>query len=282
MTDPRELVLSLEIASLPSIYRRITEVVEHPHSTAEDIAKVVSDDPGLTARLLGLVNSSFFGLPNRVDTVSRAVTVVGTEQLCDLALATSVVRSFEGVPVELVDMRSFWRHSLACGVGARLLALARQERNAERFLVGGLLHDIGAVVLYARLPRKARRALERSRREGLPLHVVEAEMLGFDHAELGWHLLRTWNLPPALQQMVLLHHRPPSAQAYPLDAATVHVADVLAHALELGTAGEPRIPPLAPGVWDQLGIGPARLPDLLDRMLRDFSEAESVILGGAA
>ena len=282
MTDPRDLVLSLEIASLPSIYRRITEVVEHPHSTAEDIAKVVSEDPGLTARLLGLVNSGFFGLPSPVDTVSRAITVVGTEQLCDLALATSVVRSFEGVPIDLVDMRSFWRHSLACGVGARLLALARQERNAERFLVGGLLHDLGALVLYAKLPRKARRALERSRREGLPLHAVERELFGFDHAELGWHLLRTWNLPPALQQMVLLHHEPPPDPPYPVDAGTVHVADVLAHALELGTAGEPRIPPLAPAALERVGLAPARLPGLLDEMLRSFGEAESLILGGTA
>ena len=104
-----------DIPSLPEIFIRVNEVVNNPRSSLEDVGKVISEDTGLTARLLKIVNSAFYGFPSHIETISRAVTIVGTQQLRDLALATSVIRLFSGIPHDLLDMESFWRHSVACG-----------------------------------------------------------------------------------------------------------------------------------------------------------------------
>ena len=119
----------VSVSSLPGVYLRLSNVVGDPRSSASDVGRVIADDPGLTARLLRLVNSAMYGFPSKIETVSRAISIVGTQQLQDLALATSVIRLFANMPQELVTMESFWRHSVACGVAARALAGRRREPN---------------------------------------------------------------------------------------------------------------------------------------------------------
>jgi len=123
------------IPSLGSYARAIAElqsVLDHPHSTLADLGNVIEKDPDLTARLLKLGNSSFFGFPNRLETVAEAVSVIGIQQVQDLILASSVVEVFAGIGADLADMESFWKHSLACGIGARCLAIACQIVAADQ------------------------------------------------------------------------------------------------------------------------------------------------------
>ncbi len=268
---------AVEVSSLPAIYARLTKALDDPRASAAQIADIISEDSGLTARLLRLVNSAFYCFPFEVETVSRAVMIVGTRQISDLALATSVLSLFRGIPEGLVDMESFWLHSIATGVTARIVASHRQESHAERFFVAGVLHDIGRLLIYTRLPDQAREALHRSRRSGEPLIEVEREIIGFDHATAGGALARAWNLPATLEDMVTFHHDPFRASRYPVEAAVVHVADVLAHALRLGTSGERAVPPLDAGAWAALGIPTAGLRALLDQAELQVSGAVQLI-----
>ena len=130
---------TLEIPSLPMIFTRIDEAVNNPRSSLADIGRIISEDSSLTARLLKIVNSAFYSFPSKIETISRAVTVVGTQQLRDLALATSVMKLFQGIPPDLINMEAFWKHSIACGVAARVLAAHKREANIERFFVAGIL-----------------------------------------------------------------------------------------------------------------------------------------------
>ena len=173
------------VASPPLVYERLVEVINHPRSGSADIARVIGEDQGLTGRLLRVVNSALFAFPRPVETVAQAVTVVGTSQIRDLALATSVTTLFDGVPGDLVDAESFWFHSLACGMTARAIAAHRGEDNVERFFVAGLLHDIGHMVTYMSAGDLAREALDRARTTGLPLHECEREVMGCDHGQVG-------------------------------------------------------------------------------------------------
>jgi len=223
-----------------------------PYSSAADFGSVVSEDAGLTARLLQLVNSAFYGFPQKMDSVTQALSVVGTNQLHDLALATSVITMFDDVPPDLVDMESFWRHSLACGVAARSLATQRREPNVERLFVAGLLHDIGRLILFLGYPDGARTALEKSREDHLLLYESERETLGYDHAQIGRMLINSWNLPSSLQEPVAYHHTPRKATRYPVETSIVHVGDVIAHGLRLGTGGERYVPPLSVAAWDRI------------------------------
>jgi HD-like signal output (HDOD) protein len=233
------------VASLPSVYHRLTEVMNDPYSSAADFGKIVAEDSGLTIRLLRLVNSAFYSMPSRVESVTQALAVVGLEQLHDLVLATSVLTMFRDVPPELVDMESFWRHSLATGVACRVMAGQRRMANVERLFVGGLLHDVGRLLIYIGNPDGARTALERCNETNELLYDVERETMGYDHATVGRLLLSAWNLPGSLQEPIGYHHDPKKAKRFPIEAAMIHVADITAHALQMGTSGERFVPPLS-------------------------------------
>jgi putative nucleotidyltransferase with HDIG domain len=267
----------VSVASLPGVYLRLSEVVSDPRTSAADVGRVIAEDPGLTARLLKLVNSAMYNFPSRIDTVSHAISIVGTAQLQDLALATSVIRLFASMPQGLVTMESFWRHSVACGVTARALAGRRRESNVERYFVAGLLHDIGRLIMYMQVPEQSRMAVTRSRDQRRPLFHLEQELLGFDHSHVGQALLDMWKLPPALREAVAHHHHPERATRFPVEAAVVHVSDLLANAMGLGSSGETGIPPFVPSAWDVIGLVPTVLGDLMEECERHYEAAVQVI-----
>ncbi len=276
--DPEKLIREeLTMGTLPMIFHKLVDVVNDPRSSALDAAEVIENDPELSVRLLKIVNSTFYGMRARVESVSRAVAIIGGNQLLSLAVGLSVVTAFKGIPAEMVDMESFWRHSVGCGIAARLLAGHHNAPNTERFFVGGLLHDIGRLAFYAELPDKARRVMERARAEGRLLVDQEVHDFGFSHCRLGGLLLETWKLPLSLENNVSFHHDPKRAQ-HRLEASILHVADVLVNALELGTSGERYVPRLDLEAWEHLQISPAVLIQVaeqlemqLDDILRFFT-----------
>jgi putative nucleotidyltransferase with HDIG domain len=197
--------------------------------------------------------------------------------LQDLALATSVIRLFGSMPENLVTMESFWRHSVACGVTARAIAARRREANVERYFVAGLLHDIGRPIMYMQVPEESRTAVLRSRETGEPLFRVEHSLLGFDHCHVGHALLDLWKLPQSLRESVANHHHPDRSQRFPIETAVVHVADLIANALGLGSSGEPGVPPLDVGAWECIGLPPTSIEDILDDAERHYEAAVEVI-----
>ncbi len=251
---------SPELSSPPLVYRRLVEVINHPRGGAGDVANVISQDTALTARLLKLVNSAFFSFPRKIETVSQAVSVVGTSQVRDLSLATSVTDVFKSVAPDVMDVAGFWKHSLACGVGARVIASLRKESNVERFFVAGILHDIGRLVFILRAPDQARLVMQRAGERGALLFETEREMLGFDHGRIGGALMEHWSMPESLREAVRSHHEPVKATRYPLEAATIHVADIMANALRLGGSGERFVPPMSASAWSSLGLDPQMMP----------------------
>jgi len=267
------------VVSPPQVYLKLVEVINHPRSGPADVGRVLSEDSGLTSRLLKLVNSAMFSFPQRIGSVTHAVQVVGTAQVRDLALATSIVTTFDGVPDDLVHMESFWRHSLACGVAARTLAALRRENNVERFFVAGLLHDVGRLVLFLSMPDAMRTALQQAKERGECLHTVEREVLGFDHAQVGAALMSSWNFPGVFTEVVGYHHMPALASRFPVEAAAVHAGDVIANGLFIGNSGQPVVPGLEAGAWDQLGIDANLPPSLLDDIERQYKDAAYIQLG---
>jgi putative nucleotidyltransferase with HDIG domain len=243
----------IKLPTLPDIFVQIQDVINNPRSSGHSIANVIGKDAGLAARLLRLVNSPFYGFPSKVDTLSRAVTIVGTKQLSTLALGVTVTRMFVDIPEDLVDLKSFWRHSVACGLFARALAKHKKISNSERLFVGGLLHDIGRMVIYGYLSGHAREALLRARETPSPLHGIESQVMGCTHQAMGAALLRKWRFPLTLESMVSYHHAPMKSKQ-PMDSAIVHIADLVVNALEMGSSGEQLLPPLDHQAWEMIGI----------------------------
>lgn len=262
------------VASLPAVYDEIVKVVNDPRSSANDVANVISSDSGLTARLLRLVNSAFYGFPGGVETVTRATTLAGMNELSQLALATSVLKVFNEGFGKRIDMSAFWRHSLCCGVVARLLAEHQREPNSERHFVTGLLHDIGRLVIMAQLPLIAPEALRIANQSRRPLWMVEHDLMGFSHADVGRALLEKWNLPAGQQEAVACHHAVSDGSQHAVEIDTLHVANVIAHVMRIGRSGELVVSPLEPRAWDRLGLSPDILPALIqdaEMQVRDLA-----------
>lgn len=277
--DPLEWVRTLStLPSLPASYLRLTEVMDHPRSSARDIARVIEEDAALTARLLKLVNSALFGFPGKIEVVSKALALVGTQQVKELALATSVFTMFRNVPPGALTMKGFWSHSLACGITARLLGQRRGEANPEAHFVGGLLHDIGTLTIAVNRPAMLADALAGAAARRVPIDNVERAWFGHDHAGVGAVLLEAWNLPPRHRAAVNCHHAPQKAGVFATEAAVVHVADIIATAMQFGSAGDPFVPGVVPTAWEALRLNPNDIGAIMDETDRLFSSVASTFL----
>lgn len=271
----------ISLPSLPSVYAELQTVIADTNSSASDVARVISSDTSLTAFLLRLVNSAFYSFPSQIDTISRAVAVVGTAQLSTLALGTSVMTMFTGIPEELTNMEDFWRHSISVGVLARAIAVRSATGEPERFFVAGLLHDVGRLALCKVAPDRFGDAIATARAKGMLLYEAEREALGVDHATLGGMLLRKWNLPFSLVNAVLYHHDPARASK-PEASAVIHLADILSCALFHGHTTERLVPPLSSEAWDALRLSPDDLPACVNGAQGQIDETLHALLHGGA
>lgn len=248
-----------QLATLAAIRQEIQETVSDPLSSIDDLSFVIQQDANISARLLRIANSSFYGSPNTIDTISEAISLIGTFYLHDLVSATMVVDFFKDLSPDFVDMESFWKHSVGCAIAARTLADSCQRTNPERCFIAGLLHDIGRLVIYLQLPGAAREIFRLHSETGRPMLELEIEVLGFDHARLGGELLRFWNFPVTLVEAVEFHHDPRVGPDSPPESSVVNVADTIAHALEMGNSGDLGVPPFQLKAWNRLGVSPAIL-----------------------
>lgn len=268
-----------QLATLPDIFYKLNAAIEDPDCTFDDIGEIISIDPGLTTRLLRIVNSAFYGFSTQVETVTHALTIIGTDQLAQLVLATSVMGQFKGIPGDLINMDSFWRHSISTGLAARSIAALSGEYNVERFFVAGLLHDIGRLVFCVKAPDEIGEIYKRAEASGNLLCIEEQKTFGFDHAELGGALLKAWNLPERLVESVTFHHSPAKSKNYPQETAVVNLADAISCSMKLGSSGEAVIPSLESKSWEIVGLPESLyLPMIKDKVELQFEEVASVFL----
>ena len=217
------------LASLPNTFYLLQDAMDDPNSDFVQIGKIISVDPALTLRLLKMVNSAFYGYRNQIETVTHALGVVGTEQLMQLVLATSVVGQFKGIPKDMINMEYFWRHSVACGLVARTINEINSDSDGEKYFVAGLLHDIGRLVMCLKIPDQFRIAMDFASKSGDRWYKAEAKYFGFNLAGVGGALLRAWNLPKRLQESVAHHHNPSAAKNYSHEATVICLADYISH-----------------------------------------------------
>lgn len=267
------------LISLPATFYKIMKVMESPYSSALHIAEVVGKDSSLAAKLLKLVNSAFYGFPSKVDSISRAVALVGTRELTSLALGISVITVFDGIPATVMDMEGFWKHSISCGVYASLIASSRQGRADERFFVAGLLHDLGRLLMVRKHPGFCLDALGMSRRQGVPAFMAEQRYFGYDHARVGGMLCKAWRIPATIEQMIRHHHDPFNSR-HVVDASTIHLANSLAMVAGAGASGEGVLPPLQEAAWDCLKLNTSDLAPMVLQAQRQITEIQHIFLHG--
>ncbi|MBG0789388.1 MAG: HDOD domain-containing protein [Desulfovibrionaceae bacterium] len=264
------------LASFPGIYVRLKKVLDSPTSSAADVAKVVTADPGVSSKLLTLVNSPFFGLAGKVDSVSHAVSLVGLREVATIALGISTIDYFKDIPKELVDLCQFWRHSLSCAVFAKLIAKAVGV-SSDRLFTAGLLHDCGRLIMYKNLPYASVQSLIHARGDSVPLVEAEREVLGFDHQEVASLLLEQWGFPDDLKVIISNHHNPERA-ADSKEAAIVQLADNMANAAAISSENMFVLPGMSDAAWSALGFPKEKFVELLGEHDRDIDDITKVFV----
>jgi HD-like signal output (HDOD) protein len=245
-----------DLATLPDVALRIARMVDDPTSSATDIGREISNDAALTARLLRIANSPAYGQHGKINTISRAIAVLGVRQVRDLTVGLTAIRTFDGIANELVTMESFWRQSVLCAVAAGHIAARSNGGRGESPFVAGLLHDIGHLVLFNRVPDLARQALLMSidSADDLGVYLCERKIMGFDHGAVGVALARNWALPRSLQECIQFHHEPDLAQMHPVEVATVHIANSAAVLAEIGSTDLSDAPAISPAALRTLKL----------------------------
>jgi HD-like signal output (HDOD) protein len=269
---------SLELVSPPTTYTQLDALIHNENASADDISQVINADPALTTRLLKVVNSPYYGFPSQISTISRAITIVGTSELTQLVLATSVINAFKGIPADLIKMEDFWQHSIACAVTASSIAKKCKIPAAEQFFIAGLLQNIGSLVIYQTVPELAKEAITSALFGSETLYEAERRLIGFDHTEVGEALAKKWRLPAALTETIRHHHTPSEAELFPVEAAVIHISDIMVTSAGIfGHAGDRYVARLDPKAWEKLKLDEQQLPDIMQQVTDKTRDLTSVL-----
>ncbi len=224
---------NIEIASPPEIFLQVSEILDDPTKNAYDAGRIIENDPGLTSRLLKIVNSAIFGFPSKVTSVTRAIAIIGNVELRNLVLATIIVDKFSKLPSEIPSMRDFWSQSLRCALYARALTSYHPQCNdASTIFVCGLLHNIGSLVIYSRIPELAIQSQLLAKSDEINMRDAEQQVIGFDRFEVGSELCKLWRLPNLIGKTIMFHNCPMAANVYTQEIAVVTLADYMTVTLD--------------------------------------------------
>ncbi len=270
--------LKMKMASTPDVFNRILQALNDPYSSASYMADVLGKDIALSTRILRVVNSAYYGSPKKVDTLTRAITIIGISKILTLAMGIAVISMFEGFEDDEMNMSNFWRHSIGCGIIARMLAIRSGKQNEERYFVAGLLHDLGRLVMLQNFSGVARKVLLQSRHTVESLHHFERNVWGYTHADVAERLFGKWEFPEFFK-VCIAHHHSPGSVGYDDNASLLHAADFWSHALGLGISGSSLMPPLDTTAWEHLKISKGTMSSLVSQIDSQVDDAMRAFLG---
>ncbi len=273
---PEEVLAAINtIPSLPAVVTELLAQLDDDHVDMACVARRIAVDPALTARVLRLANSSFYGLQKQITTPSEALAVLGLHNLRRLISTAAIMGKLPIEQDSAIAFEAYWRHAIGTALCARGIA-AQKGINPESAYVAGLLHDIGRLVLAIRFPERYKGAMEHHRACGIPMVEAEDTVLGLNHAMVGAALARHWNFPEPIRQAIAEHH---DVDRLPLATlvAVVHAADALAHALDFDGTENAMAAPIPQGTWDRLELHEEQVRAVADQADQEFALACRVL-----
>jgi len=247
------------LPTLPGIISKLNSLSENDKSSVQEMARLVSSDQVLSARILKLANSPSYGF-YRVSTISNAMILLGVNVVKSLALSSSIFEIMEKNSVGL------WEHSLGAGVAANIISRRLKLPECEEISTAALLHDIGKVIIRLNFGDDYRQLLELIEKKEIPMLEAERGLLGTDHTEVGAWLAKGWFLPDKLIEPIACHHDVAAATSQQTKAAVVHFADILVKASGFGFSGDDFVPCIQPVAWEKLGMTEAILTEIVEEL----------------
>ena len=270
---------TVKLPTIPNVLIKLNEVANDPESSAEDVAKVISVDPAITANILRIVNSAYYGLQVRVSSINLAVSIMGFNMTKKVALKAAIFSVFgkKRDPIPEFDPEEFWKHSLYTAVATKTLAGESAHFSSfhpEDLYICGLLHDIGKIILYESAPEIFQKALQLSNKNEIPLFEAEEEVMGFKHSDVGSVLAIKWFLPEDLTIAIRYHHSPEKDPFHKSLSALIHLADWLTWKEGKSSAKGVPEPELDETVYEKIGIEQERVEDLKETIRQEYTKVE--------
>lgn len=271
------------LPTLPTVVSKMIDIVDSPRTSATALARLIASDQALTAKVLKLANSAYYGFPREISTVNMAIVVLGFNAVKEMGLSLSVFDVFKKTPsAQDFDVTLFWEHSVGCGVASRMLARTYRAPYAGEAFVAGLLHDVGKVILRQYFEPEFAEILKRQKEAAMTLEEAEAEVIATTHTQIGSWLAEKWNLPKIMCDTILHHHDPWEAATERLFIACVTLGDYLCHATGTGQSGRFAAPLLDARLWELFNaagapVDEASLPALQTEFQLEFDKAETFL-----
>ncbi|MHB1378625.1 MAG: HDOD domain-containing protein [Desulfurivibrionaceae bacterium] len=271
-----------DLPTISAVANEINVSDKNDSLTAKSLGVIITRDPALTATVLKLANSAYYGMAREITSIERAVTVLGFDTIKHLALAISVFHVFKSQEGQLLDLKDLWYHSLGTGLAAKHLALrspmlACDKTLPEQAFICGILHDIGKIAFAQNLPAEMAEILKQTRSGTTAQYEIEKTILGFNHQRAGQAMAELWNFPEDYQTVIRLHHAPSAAAIgdNPKVAAlvmAVYLANKIAKALHLGESTDPHMTKVTPDDLRNLGISKQTLPEVIQQIRGEYAQ----------
>ncbi len=269
----------------PIVFAQVNKVLNDPDTSAYQIGAILSEDPALSAKILKMTNSAFYGLSRTVTSVKQAIVILGLDAVKSLVLSASVFDTFaRHYKIDRAYLDLFWRHSLQVAFMARIISRTKNFPSlleAEESFSAGLLHDIGRLVIFAHLPEEfAKISASAGNNHGAHLARIEEEILGFDHAAVGGLLCIKWNLPQGLGEAISNHHQPENTPDN-MTTHIIHVADYLAWkaSMDADTVDDNdiKLPEKCGLSWEKLNLTEEKEKNLIETLRTEYGKAETFL-----
>ena len=264
-----------KLPSLPSVIGRLLELLHDESSQAKQIAELISSDQALSAKVLQLVNSPYYGLPKKIGTINQAVVILGYATVRSIILGSAVIETFTRKDIHegYFNAQEFWPHAIGTAAASRSFAKMAEFGRVDDAFTSGLLHGVGLLVIDQYLPDVMHEIQELVELEHLSLVEAEEDVMGLNHAQIGARLLETWQLPQDLITAVENHIHVDSCPGDARLAASVHLGDIFCRTLGHGSAGEPTIPEIDDAALKAIGIDHTAFPVIIEPIDKEIEKA---------
>ncbi|MBU0728975.1 MAG: HDOD domain-containing protein [Proteobacteria bacterium] len=264
-----------DLPTLPAVATQINEETKKKSLTAHSLGKIIAQDPSLTSKLLRLANSAYYGLARQVETPQRAITVLGLNTIQSLALSVSVFKLFSSDSEKVIDLQGLWCHSLGVAVSSKAITMITQPELAEKAFVGGILHDIGKIIIAHKIPDAMREILKLMKDSDINQADAESKVLGYSHPRVGAMLAESWNFPEDYVNAVRKHHKPflPKEISEKKEATlinSIYVGNMIAKAAKLGVSTDQKMIKIDVEILKYLDLSNKKLPDLLKEIKTQY------------
>lgn len=264
-----------DLPALPHVVVQVIKLTEDPDSTAQDINRVLNQDQAITARVLKMANSAFYGFPRRIGSVTDAIVLLGFRTLRSIVMAASVSdilnQEMQGYALEYGEL---WRHSQCAAMAARLIARKSKFALLDLAYTAALLHDIGKVILNNTMKEAYHEVVATVTAENISFIEAEDKILGFNHAQIGARVAEKWNLPPETVEAIQLHHNPERAQVNPRLTAIVHLADAVCVSMGVGMGIDGLLYPMSGEAMQLLGLDEIEIENIISELVDVFCDQQ--------